>query len=152
MKLLVGLDFSEGTETIVNKVEVLADALSAKVYLLHVAESDPDFVGWEAGPQKVRDDVARKFHDEHRQIQKIASRFRSAGLDTTALVVQGATVEKILEEGSRLNVDLIVVGSHGRGVAYQLLVGSVSEGVLHKSQCPVLIIPTRERSLDSLHP
>lgn len=146
MKLLVGLDLSEFTDKIVNSAESLATALSARVWLIHVAEPDPDFVGWEAGPQTVRDDVAKKFRDEHRQIQKIASRLRSSGLDTTALVVQGVTVEKILEEASKLNADLIVVGSHGRGLAYQLLVGSVSEGILRESECPVLIIPTHQRS------
>jgi nucleotide-binding universal stress UspA family protein len=66
-------------------------------------------------------------------------------LDTTALLVHGATVEVILKEASDLEVDLIVVGSHGRGAMYQLLVGSVSEEVLKKSRIPVLVIPTHKR-------
>jgi nucleotide-binding universal stress UspA family protein len=60
--------------------------------------------------------------------------------------VQGATVETILKEALKLDVDMIVAGSHGRGAMYQLLVGSVSEGVLHKSKCPVIVVPTHERS------
>ena len=111
-----------------------------------MAEPDSDFVGWDAGPQSVRDSVARKFHNEHRQVQQLADQLREAELDTTALLVQGATVEKILEEASRLNVDMIVLGSHGRNAAFQLLVGSVSDGVLHKSKCPVLIVPTHQRT------
>ena len=51
MKFLVGLDLSESTDKIVQKVEEIAKALSAKVWLLHVADPDPDFVGWDAGPQ-----------------------------------------------------------------------------------------------------
>ena len=70
----------------------------------------------------------------------IAERLRKAGLDTTALLVQGETVETILNEASNLNVDMIVLGSHGRGAMYQLFVGSVSEGVLHKSECPLLAV------------
>ncbi|MEW5940915.1 MAG: universal stress protein [Chloroflexota bacterium] len=69
---------------------------------------------------------------------------RKAGLDATALVVQGATVETILNEASKLEADMIVVGSHGHGALYQLLVGSVCEGVLRKAACPVLVVPTRE--------
>ena len=39
--------------------------------------------------------------------------------------------------------DMIVMGSHGRGAVRQLLIGSVSEGVLRAAECPVLIVPCR---------
>jgi len=71
---------------------------------------------------------------------------RKAGLDTTALLVHGATVETILKEASELEVDMIVIGSHGRGAMHQLLMGSVSEGVLRKSRCPILVVPTHKRT------
>ena len=45
-----------------------------------------------------------------------------------------------------MDVDMIVVGSHGRSAMYQLLVGSVSEGVLHKSECPIVVVPTHQRT------
>ncbi len=146
MKLLVALDFSESMEKIVKKAEEIAKALSAKVWLLHVAEPEPDFVGWGVGPQSVRDSLSKRFHSEHSQIQEIADRLRKAGLDATALLVQGATVETILRKTSELEADMIILGSHGRGAMHQLLVGSVSEGVIHKSECPVLVIPTHERT------
>ena len=92
-----------------------------------------------------RESLAKKFHVEHRQIQELANRMRKAGVDTTALLVHGATVETILEEASDLEVDMIVVGTHGRGAMYQLLMGSVSEAVLHKSRFPVLLVPTHKR-------
>jgi nucleotide-binding universal stress UspA family protein len=50
-----------------------------------------------------------------------------------------------LKEAADLDIDLIVVGSHGHGAMYQLLVGSISEGVLRRSNRPVLVIPTHER-------
>ncbi|MEA3243534.1 MAG: universal stress protein, partial [Pseudomonadota bacterium] len=61
-------------------------------------------------------------------------------------LVHGATAETILKKASELDVDMIVVGSHGRGAMYQLLVGSVSEGILHNSRCPVLVVPTHKRN------
>ena len=146
MKLLVGVDLSDSTEKVVKKAEEIAKALSAQVWLLHIAEPEPDFVGLEAGPQSVRDSLAKGFHSEHFQIQKFADRLRQAGLHTTALLMQGATAETILKEASKLDIDMIVVGSHGRGAMYQLLVGSVSEGVLHKSECPILVVPTHKRT------
>jgi nucleotide-binding universal stress UspA family protein len=155
MKLLVGVDLSESTEKIMAKVEEIATALSAKVWLLHttkaepadlyLAVQEPDSIGLEADPQIIRDALARRFHTEHRQIQEIADRMREAGLDATALFVEGAAVETILKEASKLGADMIVIGSHGRGRMHQFLLGSVSEGIVHKSECPILVIPTHNR-------
>ena len=146
MKLLVAVDLSEATRIIVKKAQELAIALSAKVWILHNAEPEPDFVEFKVDPQAAREALAAKFHNEHLQIQDIANQLRKTGLDATALLVHGATVETILKEASDLDVDMIVVGTHGRGAMYQLLVGSVSEGILHKSRYPVLVIPTHKRT------
>ena len=146
MKLLVAVDLSESTQTIVEKVEEMNKEYPAKVWILHNAEPEPDFVEFKVDPLAARDSLAKRFHVEHRQLQEIADRLRKAGLDATALLVHGATVETILKEASDLDVDMIVVGTHGRGAMYQLLLGSVSEGVLHKSRYPVLVIPTHKRT------
>ena len=144
MKLLVGVDLSESTGKVVKKAEEIAKALSAKVWIIHVAEPDPYPVV--VGGPTIRDSTSKKFHSEHKEIQEIADQLRKADINTTALLVQGATVEAILKEASKLDVDMIIVGSHGRGAMYQLLVGSVSEGVLHKSECPIHVVPTHERT------
>jgi len=146
MKLLVAVDLSDSTQIIVKKAEEIAKAFSAKVWILHNAEPEPDVLEFRADPQTARESLAKEFHREHRQIQKIAKRLRKASLKTTALLVHGPTVETILKEASKLDVDMIVVGSHGRSAMYQLLVGSVSEGVLHKSRCPILVVPTHQRT------
>lgn len=156
MKLLIAVDLSESTEKIVKKAEEIASRLSAGVWLLHVVHPEPaDFYiggrkpesdGFEMDPQSYRDSLAKRYHGEHRQLQEIADRFRKTGIDTTALLVEGDTVETILKEASKLDVDMIIAGSHGRGAMYQLLVGSSSEGVLQKSARPVLVIPTHDRT------
>ena len=144
MKLLVCIDFSVSTEKFIKTVAELAKTLSAKLWLLHVAEAEPDFLGFKMGPQYIRDVHSEIFRNEHRQIQRIADRLRKANLDTTAILVQGATVESILDQAAKLDVDMIVLGSHGRGVMHRLITGSVSESVLRKSVCPVFIVPTNE--------
>ena len=145
MKILVCVDLSESTEIIVNTVESLAKSLSAQVWLLHNAEPPPDYIEFTADPQAARESLAKKFHVEHRQIQALSERLRRAGVDTTAMLVHGVTVKTILQEASDIDADMIVVGSHGKGKMYQLLLGSVSEGVVHKSSLPVLVIPTHNR-------
>lgn len=145
MDILVSVDLSDSTAEVVEKAEDIAKALAAKVWLLHVGDPDPDFVGYDAGPQSVRDAVAQKYHEEHRQIQAIAERFRQMGLEATALLVQGATAETILKEAANLKVGMVVMGSHGRGMMRHLLVGSVSEDVIRRSLVPVLVVPTHKR-------
>ena len=145
-KILVCVDLSDSTGKIVEKAEEIARALSAKMWLVHVSDPEPEFVGLEVGPQTVRDSFSKTLHGEHRQVQEIADRLRAAGLEATALLVQGATVETILKEATKLEPDMIVMGSHGRGAMYQLVVGSVSEGVLRRSEFPTLVVPTHERT------
>lgn len=145
MNILACVDLSESTEKIVKRAVEIAEAVSAKLWFLHIAEPEPDFIGYEVGPQSVRDSLSIKFHEQHRMLQEIADRVRQGGVDATALLVQGSTVETILAKAGKLGADMIVVGTHGRGAMYQLLVGSVSEGLLHNAECPLLIVPTHQR-------
>jgi len=145
MNILVGVDLAPATEKIVRSAESLARALKARLWLVHVAEPEPDFVGFDIGPQVERDARSEAFHQEHAEVQAIADGLRQQGLEATALLVQGPTVELLLQEAANLDADMIILGSHGRGAVQRLLVGSVSEGVLHRAACPVLIVPTHER-------
>ncbi len=102
------------------------------------------------GPEEVtyldaggtRDAIAKKFHNEHRQLQQFGQELRSAGLNCTALLVKGAIVETILNETAKLSADMVILGSKGEGAVHRFFLGSISEGVLHKSPVPVLIVPT----------
>jgi nucleotide-binding universal stress UspA family protein len=142
MKTIIApIDFSDVTGAVVESAAGIAKAFRSSLYLVHVAPPDPDFIGYEPGPQTVRDSVAQKFRKEHHQLQELETDLKSKGLDVHALLVQGATAEKILEETKRLKADMIVIGSHGHGALQKLLVGSVVEGILRKVSCPVLIVP-----------
>lgn len=142
-KILVAIDFSESTPLVINQAMMLAQATDSKVWLIHIAAPEPDFVGYQTGPQTERDFMAHKFREEHREIQQWAEQLRQKGIDVVALLLQGATIEKILLEADKLAVDMIIVGSHGKTGLYKVLVGSVSEGVLKGANCPVLFVPTR---------
>ena len=146
MDILVPLDFSEVTLEVIDQASLLARSLDAKLWLIHVATPEPEFIGYETGPQTVRDRVALELRQEHRSTQQVAEKLRRSGLDVTALCPQGATVRTILQEAEKLDVDLIVMGSHGRGALHRALLGSVSEGVLHKATCPVMIIPVKREA------
>ena len=141
MQILVAVDFSEGTERVMEVARDFAARTASHVYVLHVAEPEPDFVGYDTGPDVVREQVAAEYHREHRQVQALADQLRSEDIGATALLIQGSIVETVIAESDRLNADMIVVGSHGHGAVFDLLVGSISEGLVRKSRRPVLVVP-----------
>lgn len=144
MKLLAALDLATTTPAVLREARSWARRLSAQLTLVHVAAPDPDFVGYQAGPDTVRDAMARTFHREHQQIEAAAQELRKDGVDATALLLQGPTAEMILKESDKLSVDAIVMGTRARGALHDLIVGSVSKQVLHQSTRPVLLIPPRD--------
>ncbi len=141
MNYLVALDFSHSTTPVLQTVANLADKKKDKIWLIHVAEPNPAFIGYEAGPDVVRGQMAEEYKREHKEIQHQAGRLREDGYDATALLIQGPVVKTILGTAKKHEAGVIVMGSHGHSAVYQILVGSISEGVLHKARCPVLLVP-----------
>jgi nucleotide-binding universal stress UspA family protein len=142
-RIIAAIDFSPVSGAVVGHAAAVARAFSAQLVLLHVAAPDPDFVGFDAGPQTVRDARAHQLREEHRGLQDRAAELRDEGIDAEASLVPGPTVDTILERAEHLNADLVVLGSHGHGAVYRALAGSVSEGVLRRAKCPVLVVPAR---------
>ena len=139
--ILAAVDFSPVATDVVARAAELAKAFGATLWLVHVAAPDPDFVGYDSGPQSVRRTVAAELHDVHRRLQELSAELRTTGLECTGLLVQGSTQETIVREAERLEADLIVLGSHGYGAIRRALLGSVSEYVLHHAHRPLLILP-----------
>lgn len=126
----------------------LAKRLHAKLVLVHVEAPEPDFVGYQVGPQSVREAVARSIHGDAQTLHALRDRLREQGRDVESLLIQGPTVEKIVEEAERLNADYIVMGSHGHGNLFELVVGSVSDGVIRRAPCPVVVVPRPREKKD----
>ena len=140
-QILAALDLSSAADEVIRHAESLTRAMGARLTLLHVAAPHPDFVGYQVGPQSVRDARARELKSEHDRLQSYASDLQRRGLDAHAILVEGPTVETILAEVDRRGADLIVMGSHGHGMLYDAIVGSVSAGVMRAATRPVLIVP-----------
>ena len=84
IRILVAIDLSPASARIVQVTERIARGLSGEAWVLHVAE---------AGPKVVRDQVAKEFREEHKQVQQYADQLRDAGIDATALLVRGPIVD-----------------------------------------------------------
>jgi nucleotide-binding universal stress UspA family protein len=145
MSILVAVDLSPASKKVIEAAGKVAKLTGAAVYILHVAEPEPDFVGYDAGPEVVRTQVAQELRREHRDVQALAEKLRNDDIDATALLVRGPTVETTLKEADNLKAELIVVGTHGHGAVYDVLIGSYSAGIIRKSTLPVLVVPIREK-------
>lgn len=144
MKLLAAIDFSPVTEKILEKIKELHPKMKPRLWLIHVVQPDPDFIGYEVGPVTERDFMAKQFKNKHKKIQAVAEKLKEDGIESTPLLLQGATVETIINEGHKVNADFIIIGSHGHGMMYNLLVGSIGNGLLKNSPIPLLIIPSKK--------
>ena len=140
MSLLVTIDFSAVTDAQLDIVDRLASP-RREIHLLHVTEPDPSFVGLAAGPEEVQHQVANELQHAHDELDALADRLRAKGHTVDTWLVSGPTVQTILEQAEKLDADVIVMGSHGRGKLFDLVVGSVSAGVIRKSPVAVLVVP-----------
>lgn len=142
--ILVAVDFSDATPRVVETGRWLAKAFGARIVLLNVAAPEPGFVGYDAGPVTVRQDVASALKTDHQRLEELKQTVAVDAVEVLALHIQGPTVEKILHEAVEQKVSWIVMGSHGHGALRDLLVGSVTHGVLKGAPCPVVVVPAKK--------
>lgn len=141
--ILVPLDFSDISEHVLDVAGGLAKPLNAKLWLVHVAAPEPDFVGFDVGPESVREGRADELRKEHVDLQSLTTDLLKRSIQSEALLVQGPTADTLIAMIARLNADMVVMGSHGRGALYKTFVGSISEQLLTKSKVPVVIVPKK---------
>src|SRR6266480_1517461 len=153
-RILVPIDFSDATPRVINLAQQLAKALDAEIDLVNVKEltaaAAPGTLGYGlAGmPAPVFDPMPETVpvdEDEQSKLTHWQEKIAQCGVKVTLHEPTGAVVEEILNEADVVNADLIVVGTHGHGAMYNLLVGSVTKGVLRRSTRPVLLVPGPRR-------
>jgi len=162
-RILVPIDFSNATLRVIDLAQQLAKALDAEIHLVHVKEltaaAAPDTLGYGlAGmpelapmsgvPLPIFDPMPETVpvdEDEQSKLTHWQEKIAQCGVKVTLHEPTGAVVEEILNEADVVNADLIVVGTHGHGAMYNLLVGSVTKGVLRRSTRPVLLVPGPRR-------
>ena len=141
--ILACVDFSALTDRMIETVVDLARPCGASVHLLHVVGKRPEkaehVVSSESSP-----DLARRRREAQRDLDKLAAELVDQGLDVKAVIAQGAVVDAIVEHAGKVDADMLVMGSHGTGAVYHLVVGSVAGGVLDHMDTPVLLVPARE--------
>jgi nucleotide-binding universal stress UspA family protein len=139
--ILVGVDFDEKTEVLIENAQEVAKRFDAKLWLLHVVSPLPEYVGFDATPHYVRDDREEELERMKIKLDEYAGTIAEKGVTCEGIVMQGVTTDTILTESKELGVDLIVCGHHEHNLLYKMLFGSISAAVVQRSRIPVFVFP-----------
>jgi len=145
-KLLVATDFSEAADAALSYGRAFARMFGATLHVLHVADDIYMRFGGDAYAA-VMPDLQRDVEAQARQrLAELLVDNDPKPLQTVPVVMtSNATAQAIVDYAASVNVDLIVVGTHGRGAVAKLLMGSVAERVVRTARCPVLTVRHPER-------
>jgi universal stress protein A len=139
-RIVVGMDFSYGSDAAMEHAFSLAVALHAAVDLVHVIEPGILVTPANLGALPLMDAPAL-FEEIDRALSSRADQAKAAGLVCQTHSLQGFPPGELVGHAKKAGADLIVVGTHGRtGIAHAIL-GSTAERVVQRAFCPVLVIP-----------
>jgi universal stress protein A len=134
--ILIGLDLSSESQQVVERVKSLFSGSMQKLSLIHVQEPLSFAYGGDI-PMDLTD-VQNQLEERAKDRLKIIGEELNVSPDNQHVII-GQPSHEIHRFAEEYDVDLIVVGSHGRH-GLSLILGSTSTGVLHGSECDVLAV------------
>lgn len=143
MKLLAAVDLSKASSYIIEAVHRVAMATDAEVHVLYADAPLPTSPGPDISPAPAPRTLDAGERAEETALAELVAQLTDSGVNATAVFRHGRPAKTVLEEAERLDVELIVVGSHGHGLVFDAIVGSVSADILRHSTVPVLVVPVR---------
>jgi len=142
--ILVPVDLSAATPLVCDEACALARLARAPLILLHVIQAPTvvsDLYALEAVEAEEMLVAAQEAGTS--RLQALAARCRKRGAEVRTLQRLGVPATTILQTARA--VSYIVMGSHGHGAVYDLLIGSTTQRVLKQARCPVVVISARAR-------
>lgn len=136
-RLLLATDLSTASERAADEAIRLAVESGAQLVVLSVV--DPRRLRLPGGRFLRRIDQERSRIEDGARM--LADRARAAGANATFLVWEGEPAEAILAAAEAEHVDVVILGSHRRGLLGRLVLGSMSARVSEQARCPVLVVP-----------
>ena len=132
--ILCPIDFSDHSNAAISYASSLAKESGAKLHFLHVTDDmtayPTGFTGYATSIDELRED------EDH--LSKVRPTVDGVAYEHHSIV--GPATETILNFIASHDVDLIVMGTHGRTGVMRLLMGSVAEAVVRRADCPVITV------------
>jgi len=153
-KVLIALDYNPTAQKVAEVGFSIAKSMNAEIFLLHVI-TDPVFYStsgyspimgfsgyMDMGPVQL-DSVDGLKNASLQYLDKSKQHLGDTTIQT--IVKEGDLADSILETAGELHADIIVIGSHSRKWLENVLMGSVTEKVLHHTSIPLFIVPTKKQ-------
>lgn len=153
-KVMIALDYDPTAQKVAEVGYTLAKSLGAEIILLHVV-SDPIYystpgyspiMGFEGFTETVSIQLNSMEALKNASLAFLERSKQHLGDDAIqTLVTDGDSAESILKAAKENHADIIVMGSHSRRWLDEILMGSVTEKVLHHTSIPLYIVPTKNK-------
>jgi nucleotide-binding universal stress UspA family protein len=137
-KILCPVDFSATSGHAFVYAAAIAQQFGAELILLHVIEEVPLFTAYGGVPTVDSSSAMEKF--ARAEMARLAASVTS-GANIRTEIARGKSHTTVLRFAAANHVDLIVIGKHGRSQLDYFLFGSVTERVIRRAACPVIVVP-----------
>ncbi len=143
--IISAIDFSEVTSAVLSETIEMARAFNCSVTLMHVVQYVPETTLYE-GEMILPDLPMQEMLEENSEklLRDAMKRIDQAGITCEIFLRDGAPSHEILQYVKDVAPRMVIIGSHGHGALYHLVLGSVSEKVVDKVACPVLVVKGSE--------
>jgi nucleotide-binding universal stress UspA family protein len=135
-QIMLATDMGPASAAATDEAMRLAGALGAR--LLAISVIDPRTLQLPGGRFRSRVDQERGRLEE--AAAELVLRGRRDQVATSFLIWEGDPAESIVEAAESEGADIIVIGSHGRAALGRALIGSVSDQVVRRAPCPVMVV------------
>lgn len=133
-RILVATDGSRFSKIAIERAIDFAKSYGGELRVISIVDVPPEF--YAEAPNAV-DDMINKAKG---YVKDIRTQAKSAGIKSDGFVGEGEAYQIITDTAKKENVNVIVMGSHGRTGLKRLLMGSVTEKVIGHAPCPVLVV------------
>jgi nucleotide-binding universal stress UspA family protein len=143
--VLVATDFSETSDAALDYGREMARTFGSTLHVLHVADSVYLMYGGETYTTVVPDLQEEVEAAARKRLEALLEHEDSALHVKPAVVAAISPAAAIVDYAGQHEIDLIVMGTHGRGAFSHLIMGSVAETIVRSAVCPVLTVRPHER-------
>ena len=141
-QILVATDFGAASDNALRYGEALAREFGAQLHVLHAAPNvfatSMDGYGYAAMPPQVQEDLEKAAHKQ--MAERVSDEDFRELRATTTIIVHNSPAAAIVDYAKQHAIDLIIVGTHGRGAVAHVFLGNVAERVVRSAPCPVLTV------------
>ena len=154
-KVLIALDYDPTSQKVAETGFSLAKTMGSEIILMHVMSDPVDYAPMEYSPRlgfvglkdkgKLHSENIEGLENEAQQfLDKSKHHLGDNSIQTLVKKRDGDCAESILKAAKDLHTDIIVIGSHSRRWLENIVMGSVTEKVLHHTSIPLFIVPTKK--------